>query len=130
MKDTFKTLRKKVNGLHPYIVTTKDNKKLYLFEVTRKTSYREIIKIEDAFLDDSTLIFASIDKSVFDRGPATDAANLYKVGNRKRRPLYYYNNERFYKSKVVEKNHVSGRSWSVLEITDEEIELITDYCDF
>jgi len=104
MKNTIGILRKKVKGMFPYIVVLEDGKTKYLFEVTRKTSLSNIMKIERKFSDDE-LVFATIDMDFSEQWSTIDAANLYEVNERKMRPFFfykfYYNQNRFLKTKLV-----------------------------
>ena len=119
MKRTFNTKRTKVRGMFPYIVRYTDdlNKDIYLFEVTRKTSLRQILKIEYDF-EDEEIIFATIDPNFSEYMSTIDAANLYKVGDRGLRMFYFYENGLFYDTEMI---HVENAFPSLRLIRTKQI---------
>ena len=119
MKNTFNKPRKKVNGLFPYVIELE--KTIYLFEITKNTSLKRIMDIEQKFLDDDKIIFASKDKTIFDKVVSVDAANLYDVGNRKRRKVFYYNNGVFYNTEIIVLKTPDNRECKRLRITNKQV---------
>ncbi len=128
MKNTFKTLRKKEKGLYPYIVKRNFQTKAYLFEITKHTSYKTILKIQDAFLNE-TLLFATTDKSIFDTAKTIDVHNIYNLEGRRHFPFYWYKEGKYYdtiKTKVTTDGHTVDR----LKVTDNTVIIESVYDDF
>lgn len=128
MKNTFKTQRIKVRGFFPYVVRMPDRTEKYLFEVSGKTTLRDIIKIEERF-EDHQIIFATVDPNFSKQTSTIDAANLYGCGNRKRRHLYYYKDGKFYITVKVRKKSVYPDSVT-LAATDTVIDITCDDLPF
>ena len=128
MKNTFKTMRARVNDLYPYWVEMPDGSLKYLFEVTRKTTLKDIIHIEDKF-DDDQIIFATIDPKFSKQQSTIDSANLHECGERKRRPFYFYKNGKFYITVKIKKHNGHYRDSVTLATTDTEI-FIREYLPF
>lgn len=104
MKNVFNTIRQKVNGKWPYIVSI-DGKTYYLFEANRKTSLRILIIIQKAFKSEN-LIFATIDPEFTHYMFMKDAANTYLSG--KKYPIYFYDGSVFYEIEEVPRNDSYG----------------------
>lgn len=113
MKNVFNTIRQKVNGRYPYIVSI-DGETHYLFEASRKTSLRMLIIIQKAFKNEN-LIFATIDSEFADYIFMKDAACTYIPG--KKYPIYFYDGSVFYEIEEVPRNDNYGTIDLVL--TDE-----------
>lgn len=99
MKQTFNTKRDYRNSYYPYIIYI-DGKVVYIFEVTKKTSLRQILKIRKAFKGYS-LGFAFIDESLVEhRTKMIDCSNYYFADKEDLTPIYFYSNEQYYKVKI------------------------------
>lgn len=125
MKNTFSLPRKNVNGFFPYIITTEDNTELYLFEVTKNSSYKWILKIEEAFKNDDQLIFATINKKLVDSSIAIDAMNAFKIARRKIRKFYFYSDGEFYKIETASL-YKGCHLYKSLSISTETVSLTHD----
>ena len=119
MKNTFNTKRKKVNGMFPYLVKNEKGIECFLFEITLNTRLRDIVNIEDVFIDDSRLIFATIDKNVFNNIMAVTSANIFEVWCRKKRPLYFYNKSKFFKTTEITNKNIDFTGCTRLKITKD-----------
>lgn len=92
MKNTFNTIRQKVNGMFPYVVKTNDQI-CYLFEVDRNMTLSKILKIKEAFKG-MHLIFATANSELIGSINMKDAAGTYFVINRN--PVFYYDGKDFF----------------------------------
>lgn len=92
MKNTFNTVRRKVNNMFPYVVKSNDEI-CYLFEVDKYITIGKILKIKKAFKG-ANLIFATTDKELIGRINMKDAAGTYFVTNRN--PVFYYDGKSFF----------------------------------
>jgi hypothetical protein len=94
MKNTFNLPRKKVNGVYPYVCQI-DGKTKYLFELTKNTSFRQILHWCDCF-EHHELIFATKDLGSTYR-QVIDASNVY-ITARPEYPVYRFHPhmKRFY----------------------------------
>jgi len=113
MRHVFPTIRSNVRGFNPYLVRDENGKILYLFEVTRRSSIREVLGIEREF-SDGEFAFATLDESVLEYQQGCDAANYYELGGRASRPLYVYKDHAFYETEVFMNGHGEKR----LRLTD------------
>ena len=126
MKNTFKTKRSKVNNMYPYIVINEKGEECFLFEITLNTRFRDIEKIEKFFKDDSKIIFATLDENIFKNIIAVTACNIFELEFRKKRPLYYYNENKFFKTVEIQEDLIDFSGCERLKITKsvEEIKII------
>lgn len=125
MKRTFNTKRTKVRGMFPYIVRYTDNlnKDIYMFEVTRKTSFRQILKMDKTFADEE-IIFATTDPLFAYYGSTRDAANLYELEGQRQRKFYFIENHIFYKvSFYRDGNGEFARPFTHLNVIDRTIRM-------
>ena len=127
MKNTFKCLRKKVNGMFPYIVSVPGiDGYVYLFEMGKRMSLKRVWEIEKAFPDDERLIFATTDENMLKWGMQRyDCGNLEKFASKEReeRKIYYYKDDKFYKTRKKRRED----SMIILEITGEIEEIGKDW---
>lgn len=120
MKNTFNTIRRKVNGMWPYLVQI-NGQTYYLFEANRRTSLRILIRIQKAFAN-SNLIFATIDPAFPNYIFMIDAAQTYIPG--KKYSIYFYDGSVFYEIEEVPRNDSYGHIDLVLTERIAPIEVI------
>ena len=122
MKNTFNITRYYCKGKHPYCVKISDGSLKFLFEVTSKTGYGSILRLQDKFKDKIIFATTSFDLQA---QPFQDAADIYdtlKVGGF---PFFYYDSRlgKFYKTVIMATNLV-GHTSKRLVTTNEIVKII------
>lgn len=111
--------RVSISRFRPYRAII-NNKQMFLFSANEKLRLRRVLSIEKYFNDDE-LAFFSTDPLFYQHTYAYDAINVYEVGNRKQRPLFFLDeNGVYWKTKIVPHTYKDGRECLKIVLTDEQ----------
>ena len=90
----------------PFLVTIEGEQK-YLFQASKYLTLKKVLDIEAKFLDNE-LAFFTTDPNYAHKIWAKDAANVYEVGDRGIRPLYFKDDNQFWESKRCKREYEGG----------------------
>ena len=99
MRKTFPFKREKTNGFFPYICFDKNKNKRFLFEVSQKTPYKTILKIQDKF-NSNDLLFATTVNDFMNKTFSIDATDAYNLLGKGCFTLLFFNGFDFCNSKI------------------------------